>query len=498
MEKRTRRDSGSVMVFIIALVLIAAVVLFAGTTLVVSSNRAIHKVTTIKQAHYIAEMGIEKIVSDPFVIRNALAYGEHEESSGSSIPLENNKSGTYRVKVTYNSNEKTIRIESTGEVKNNNSEKLAQKTITCTFRLSQGPFYDIVLQNAITTAANLTSGKVYIYLDEGVNQPANVYSGAEITNIRGEIPGSVFAQGSVVVDNKTVVMGDVIARGSITLNNSSKIEGKVISAESYVDVNNNVVVNGDIVAYGTDDKGYSVYLNNATVGAIYTSQGSSQVKTNNSSYTSINTISSSSYPPVYEVPQQNLPTITDEIRAMWMEKASEGETYDSGLTVNNGQTLTLDGNTLIEGDLVVKQNATLNIKEGAVIYVTGRILIENNASICVEDTNGDEKTLFSTLITEDYFDIANNAIPEALSLVALGPSTSYLKNNSVTTGPIFVPNGNLELSNNAVVYGGVFAKSIPKIGNNMEIYFNPFNNLSLPPTITDTKKLLELLEWSES
>jgi len=499
-------ESGSVMLTVLFFAIAVSIVGFAASTLVVSGNRNVHTISTLKQAHYLAEMGIEDVLSNPFVLRpfvlrDTLLYGTYTVSLQSSVELEGGKRGTYQTTMSKKP-DNTIKIESKGFVRNQNDALLATKTIRCEFQIKSGTFYDILLKNAISTSQNLNSGKVYIYIDKDENgnpvaSSADVYSDAEITNIAGTVPGSVIAQGRVIVNNNTTIAKDVIAKGNIVLNNNAQVGGKVISAESYIDVNNNAVVSGDIVAYGADDKGYSVYLTKSTVQDIYTKLGSSQVKEKNSSYKSIGTIPNSGYPETYNVPRQSLPIIDDTIKAAWIAQAqSDGITFN-GLNVNNNQTFTIDGNAYINGDLVLNNNSTLRVKEGSIVYVTGKILIENNASVSVVDSNGDQTIARSSLITADSFDIRNNAIPNVLSLVALGSSTSYLKNNSVTTGAILVPNGNLEISNNATIYGGIFAKSIPKIGNNAKIYFNPLNNrLSLPPTVTSSQAL-DLLSWAE-
>ena len=131
----------------------------------------------------------------------------------------------------------------------------------------------------------------------------------------------------------------------------------------------------------------------------------------------------------------------------------------------------------------MRNNAILNVANDALIFITGYIQIENNAVV--------------NLVTDNYFIIKNNSIPTSISLIALGSTTdSELTNNSATTGAILVPNGNLKISNRAVIYGGVFAKSIPWIGNNATIYFNPSNNQNLPPT-KNTTEVLTLESWTE-
>jgi predicted acyltransferase (DUF342 family) len=426
--------------------------------------------------------------------------------STSPIELENRKTGRYvtvaRIKDTKDTNDTYIMLESKGYV-SSGEQNLAERTIVCEFKqLNSDSFLGALLSNAIVTSGNLNSGKVYIYLDKGIppDTSANVYSDAEITNLAGNIPGSVFAQGKVVVNNNTSISGDVIAKGSITLNNNTKVLGKVISAEGWIDVNNNVVVQGDIVAYGVDSKGYSVYLANSKVRDIYTKEGSSQVKVSSSAeYGSIGTLQGSSYPEKYEVPRQGLPDINESVKSLWKEKAEKGSVFQEGLVVNNNASFTVEGDALINGDLVLGNNAKLSIKEGSILYVTGRIDIENNASVEVLDADGDnEINLGSSLITESYFDIKNNAIPDSVSLVALGNSTSYLSNNSVTTGAILVPNGKLEISNKAEIHGAIFAKEITKIGNNAEVYFNPLKAIvTLPPVGVNPSTALKLDKWVE-
>ena len=500
--RTNRRESGSVIMIVLFFAVVLSLVLFAGVTLVVSGNRRVHQVAALKQAHYVAEKGIEEALSSPFLFQEVF-------ESTSPIELENRKTGRYvtvarrvKVKDTKDTNYTyIIRLESKGYV-SSGEQNLAERTIVCEFKqLNSDSFLGALLSNAIATSGNLNSGKVYIYLDEGIppNTSANVYSDAEITNLAGNIPGSVFAQGKVVVNNNTSISGDVIAKGSITLNNNTKVLGKVISAEGWIDVNNNVVVQGDIVAYGADSKGYSVYLANSEVRDIYTEEGSSQVKVSPSAkYGSIGTIQGSSYPKKYEVPRQDLPDINESVKSLWKEKAEKGSVFQEGLVVNNNASFTVEGDALINGDLVLGNNAKLSIKEGSILYVTGRIDIENNASIEVLDADGDnEINLGSSLIAESYFDIKNNAIPDSVSLVALGNSTSYLRNNSVTTGAILVPNGKLEISNKAEIHGAIFAKEITKIGNNAEVYFNPLKAVVTLPPVANPSTALKLVEWVE-
>ncbi len=419
------------------------------------------------------------------------------------LNLENNKTGLYstdgqitEIKRVYDEEdgvyipeEVKIKITSVGALKNSSNVTISTKKIVCKIIVDLVDFYGIGLKNAIATDQNLTAGKVNIYLDSGVNIPANVYSNANITNIAGTIPGSVYAKGGeIFVDNNTIVKGDVIAYGQVQLNNSVQVKGKVVSATSYVNVNNKATVAGDTVGYGIDNKGNSVNLVNSTVNKVYTKNGESCFYEKNSTY--IGPIYSlpvePNYPAEYSIPSEELPVINDSIREIWINQAQSGDTINGDYHLSNGIEGSLSNNTFINGNLILDNNATLNIKNDSVIFVTGNIFVENNAKI-----NG-----AGSLITDDYFNIQNNSIPTSISIVALGTGTSYLTNNSATTGAIMVPNGYLDLSNNAIVHGGIFAKSIPCIGNNTVIYFNPSNIQNLPPT-KNTTDVLTLESWLE-
>ncbi len=476
--KSGQRDAGSLMITVIAMIFIVSIIIFAGSTLVISGSRNVHTVSDMKQAHYMAEAGIEDALSDPYLVKytleNAYAPSEkiYELSSPSFPPLEPNKVEGYEVKAVYLGNKK-IEIASTGRVKNQSGKTLAEQTITCQFEIKPGSFYDLALEAAIVSDSYLT-------LNNNVS-----------------ILGSVIAQGDIDVNNNTTVKKDVITKGKINLNNNVTVDGKVISAKSYICINNNTKIMGDTVAYGTDNNGYAVRLgNNSIVHDIYTPQGTASQVEVKGLYDSIKPIEPT-YPATYEVPQKILPTVDDEIKSSWIKQAqSDGVTYSNGLTVGNNKTFDI-GNAFITGDLKLENNAKLKIYEGSVIYVTGNISIENNAEVIALELDGDPKTkLNSCLITNNTFDIKNNSIHKSVSLVALGTGTSYLKNNSATTGAILVPNGSLQMENNAVVHGGIFAKSIPGIGNNTEIHFDPLLNLGLPPTLIGDDALT-LLKWME-
>ncbi|QPM67047.1 hypothetical protein [Atribacter laminatus] len=513
-----KENKGSILITVISLIAIITVLIGVGSTLVISGNKKVHSTSNKTQAHYVAEAGIEEVISNPFLINKVLKsfnifYNPSNPTTPAPSPpwisliekpfplnFENNKTGTYSVegKVDPDSiifangvpQEVKIKITSEGTIINSKNDIISIKEINCRIKVDLVTFYNIGLKNAIATSNSLNSGKVYIELDSGVTSPANVYSNANITNIAGTIPGSIYARGGeVIIDNNTIVNGDVVASGRVQLNNNAQVDGKVVSSTSYVDVNNNATVAGDTVGYGVDKKGNSVNLVNSSVHNVYTNNGESSFNSKNSNYNSIQILPAEpNYPADYPIPDENLPIITDEIRDLWIKQAqSEGNIINGDFNLTTDQAESISTNTFIDGNLILENNAILNIEKDALIFITGYIQIENNAVI-----NGT-----GSLVTDDYFIIKNNSIPTSISLIALGSTTdSQLTNNSATTGAILVPNGNLVINNQANIHGGVFAKSIPSIGNNAKIVFNPKLNQNLPPT-QNTTEVLTLESWTE-
>ncbi|NLJ49703.1 MAG: polymer-forming cytoskeletal protein [Candidatus Atribacteria bacterium] len=515
-------DKGTILITVVSLIAIITLIIGVGSTLVISGNKKVHSTSNKIQAHYIAEAGIEEVISNPFLINKVLKsinLFSHDPSNPTPTPspplvslfdgsktfplsLENNKTGTYSVEGIVDPNsiiysngvpqEVKIDITSTGTLINSKNEPpISTKIINCRIKVDLVTFYGLGLEYAIASYNGIESDKVFIYLDpdSGSSGPANVYSNGDIT-IRGNIPGSVISNnGKVVIDNKAVISGDVIASNTIKLNNGVLVSGNVISTTSFVDINNNAEVKKDTIGYGVDNN-KSVYLSNKSkVFNVYTKEGTTGLsQTNNSIITgTIAKISDTSYPSSYQIPAPNFPIIDEEIKNIWKTQAySEGISYNDGYYLGIDQEETLK-NTFINGNLILDNNSTLEISDGSVIYVTGYVQIENNAIV----------TGTGTIITEEHLIIKNNSMPTSISLVALSETTnSQLTNNSITTGAILIPYSTLTVSNNATIKGGLFAKSIPIIGNNAEIYFNPLYSQNLPPT-QNTTEVLTLESWTE-
>jgi len=125
---------------VIAMIFIVSIIIFAGSTLVISGSKNAHTVSDMKQAHYMAEAGVEDALSDPFVITYALqiAYDASlptpsPTSAPTPTPKENkgytfysptpspppfqfeaNKVGKYEVNAKANWESKELTITSTG------------------------------------------------------------------------------------------------------------------------------------------------------------------------------------------------------------------------------------------------------------------------------------------------------------------------------------------------------------------------------------------------
>jgi hypothetical protein len=139
--KTAKHGSGSVMLTALLFAIALSIVVFAASTLVISGNRNVRRIALLKQAHYMAEMGIEEILSNPFALRDTLLYdtlyGTYTYTIQSSVELESGKRGTYQTTMSKKP-DNTIEIESKGFVRNQNDALLATKTIRCKFQIKSG------------------------------------------------------------------------------------------------------------------------------------------------------------------------------------------------------------------------------------------------------------------------------------------------------------------------------------------------------------------------
>ena len=148
----------------------------------------------------------------------------------------------------------------------------------------------------------------------------------------------------------------------------------------------------------------------------------------------------------------------------------------SEIVISNGDTITIDG------------HITLNI--------TGKVEIDNNSQI--EITEGSSLTLYIA----DAFKISNggkinNLTQKPPNCIIFSTATSKvdycLDNDGEFYGALYAPNGKVEITNNAVIYGAILGKEI-KIDNCAEIYGD---KALLKGTLNDDDTTLVMGKWWE-
>lgn len=479
---KVKRDEGSILLTVLVFLLIVVLLLGAGAMLASSGTRRIASVASRNQAHYLAETGIEKFLSDPVLLALFLSKQPSPPPSPSPIPVferetipDNEELGTYSLEaevidVDENGN-RTLAIRSKGETPK--ATKIIEVTIVVKDLSIVAPFLD----NVIATESGITGGKVYVSKGEGVTEDANVYSKGDI-EIAGNIPGSVISSGGgITIDNKAVIEKDVKAQNNVRINNKAQIKGDVVSTNGTVTVNNNAEVKGSIWAYGTDSKGYSIYLSNgATVNNIYF-KGKVDEKKSTVNGVREQLSPDATYP---ENLEKSLPQLASEMEGALREKAK-------------GSTISFNGEPIsgyVQGDFVVPNNARLTIPMGSIVFVEGKMEIANNATV---DGGG-------IIVVGKNVVINNNAIPSTIAVIALHKDTSEsskIENSSASLGTFLIL-GDLKIKNVAQITGALFARNISDIGNNAEIIYQPNLVELLRSLIPSTESIQQVTDWKES
>ena len=182
-------------------------------------------------------------------------------------------------------------------------------------------------------------------------------------------------------------LGDIGSNGSIQVGNNSDIHGSVTMGPS-----------------GNFQKG-----NNTTVTGSESELGSPM-----------------SYPPTES------PTV-----------ASSGT-----LTVGNGQTVTLGGGTHTYTTVRVEQGGTLTFSGSATVYVTGTLVLDNDARL-----------------------LASDSLPENLHVRLTGAVACDCGNGVTIIADVYGPQATFDAGNNFRLRGSLVA-DVLSVGNNAELYYD--------------------------
>lgn len=248
-------------------------------------------------------------------------------------------------------------------------------------------------------------------------------------------------------DGITFHYGIHIGSGGFTLSNNAGVIGNVYSNSSIVGSNGAYItqsatavgnISRVVVGTGTQGNATSPVVNNSTVrGTLYCQSGSGNNKACNTSF---------SLPPT-----QNFP-ITNEQITEWKAEAEAGEIF-----VGNK---VLSGTDNVLGPLKIEGNLTLNIAAEArltgTLWVTGNIILMNNAKISLDSSYGENEGMIitdgtSTLSNGSVLDGSGVAGSFIMLLTNSTSGTAVTLSNNTGAVIIYAPNGTVQLNNNSQI-----------------------------------------------
>ncbi|MEE8638343.1 MAG: pilus assembly PilX N-terminal domain-containing protein [Candidatus Margulisiibacteriota bacterium] len=239
------------------------------------------------------------------------------------------------------------------------------------------------------------------------------------------------------------------------------------SGTGETNIGNNVTINGSILVDSDVDIG-----NNTTI------SGDAQVSGDITGDTTGITGSAESGSTMPEEPPSLESTYYDNELATAATYSPADKEYAGGKTVS--------GTTYVNGNIVFKQNCTINVTGTATIVATGTILVRNNSTFgdYLHVIAGGLITMENNISIGKYgvwyssvgFDVGNN---EIVGDVGVGEGTAFLTpgdidfgNNCSFDGFLYA-GGTLSLGNNTDFSGLIVAGYVEDIGENSTFDLNP-------------------------
>ncbi len=266
-------------------------------------------------------------------------------------------------------------------------------------------------------------------------------------------------------DGVTFHYGIHVGSGGFTLNNNAGVIGNVYSNSSITGSNGAYItqsgtavssISNVVVGTGTQGNATAPSVTNSTVrGTLYCQTGSGNNKACNTSFT---------------VPSAQTFPITDEEIAEWKAEAAEAGVFVGSKTLSGTENAL--GPMKIQGNLTLGIGAELKLT--GTLWVTGNVILNNNAKIYLDSSYGTNEGM---LITDGTASLANGSVldgtgTEGSFIMILTTSSS---NSAITlsnnTGAVilYAPNGTVQLNNNAQITQ-VTAKNL-SLSNNATIEY---------------------------
>ncbi|MGC8777437.1 MAG: DUF7305 domain-containing protein [Candidatus Caldatribacteriaceae bacterium] len=385
-------ERGSMLILVIFTVAALATILTAAASLFTSGTRSARATTASLQAHYLAEMAVEKAIKQLQENWNNVTPSSLTDVYDSG----NTFLGQYRFTFSTPAPDKRIN-EGKGTVANHTKELIVE--------IQNNKGLPPIFRNALASNTDIDlTGNSRIYSSNEKKAKGNVYGHQKIT-----VKGNTSVSGSV----SSALIGGITIQGNVS------IGGGTFAGPQYA---------------------------------------------------------------------QTIPTISEDLRKSWEDKAKTGTIYAGGLTYNGNNNVNFS-NTYINGDLTLNGNSTITLENDVVIYVKGKVKITGNASIKGQ----------GIIVSEGIIDLTGNMShqlnqPANIAFVSLSDLESKITGNGEITGVFSAPNGTLKIAGNSQIFGSVVAHKIDFTGN-ADIKYNA--DLMDSDITWNPSKTLQMNQWKE-
>jgi hypothetical protein len=492
-------EGGQILIFVIIILMLAVLVIPVILGLTYSSGHAIDIRTEKTQALYAADSGIEDAILKLNNLGNATGNGTTPppytlpsllNNSQVAVTIEYRGNGTYG-----NDTYPTYLITST-------TSSRANPTVTVQAYVHVGPNvlntsqlgppvvgtspFDYAVA-CLSTSGPALEKNVTIAGDVYSNGPIDLPSGSQVVS-DGLHPGSVWANGNVILENGVTVSGDVHATGDITLGQTAWIGSSTnggnayaggsiqalgsaskiwdsaeangaINVKNYSGVAHSVLAGGDVDVSGpvsswgynagdTSSNGSVTVENSGKIIGWVDAHGTVTTKTGG-----VIVGTKTQGAPEFTVSLPEVPTLVANDVSFWQEywgnqSKATGNVHTGTLNVGSGNL----GPIYVVGDLTVTNHATVQLT--GTVYVTGSVTIEQKADIEGPGTIVAEGTI------TDNPNCTYGPSGEEVLLMSLSNSTEAINAwGSDVQGTqncvLYAPYGGVSFKNHDTVYGSV-------------------------------------------
>lgn len=296
--------------------------------------------------------------------------------------------------------------------------------------------------------------------------------------------GNILANGNIEIGNNAVIDGDATATGSISgdqfvAGDTNAGQPPIVFAE--VDINPYILAAQAAEEVASPTESASNWEDGGTIPSARRLSGTLQLAKKGDNLTS----------------NANL-TITGDFN-LGTDKTVviNGDLYVHGnLDIGKNSSLTIHGNLHIGGDVYL-DNPAASLEIDDACYVGGNFVSSNGTSVLFSDESvtyiGGYATLYNnntltgtaTIVVNGNIDIQYNtevgSAPPNSPLIISVEGNVNLENNGAVEGYFYVPEGHIEIANNASVDGAVVGQSVT-VNQNAEVTFRTDGPTDLPGT----------------